>query len=214
MAKLIPVITVYGLVLLSGVVEGIWTGRWARDEHIEAAAAKLSYVPIVVGDWDGQELELDAREITAAGASGYLRRTYVNRRTGNTVSLLIICGRPGPVSVHTPDICYQGIGYDQVGAPVKHSVTSEPAATFWVRKFRKNESVVLAHLRILYSWSATGIWTAADNPRFSFARYPVLYKMYVIRELPRGDEPLEGDPCLEFLDVLLPELQKALYPPV
>ena len=30
---------------------------------------------------------------------------------------LILCGRPGPVSIHTPDVCYRGLGYEPTGSP-------------------------------------------------------------------------------------------------
>ena len=45
-----------------------------------------------------------------------------------------------------------------------------------------------------------------------FARSPALYKLYVIREMPRENEPLEEDPSVEFLRALTPALQKSLFP--
>ena len=41
-----------------------------------------------------------------------------------------------------------------------------------------------------------------------FAGLPALYKLYVIQDLTRPDEPLEEEACKEFLRELLPELEK------
>src|SRR5262249_38370793 len=95
---------------------------------------------------------------------------------------------------------------------VKHALAGPKPAEFWVRRFAKNESAVPVNLRILYGWSAAGTWEAADNPRLAFARHPFLYKLYVVPELPQAEEPLEEDPSLEFLQSLLPELERCLFP--
>jgi hypothetical protein len=46
---------------------------------------------------------------------------------------------------------------------------------------------------VFYGWSANGAWEASDHPRLAFASNPVLFKLYVIRELAVPYEPLEGD---------------------
>jgi hypothetical protein len=168
---------------------------------------------MTVGDWDGRVKELDDRTLALAEAAGYVRRQYVNRRTGSTVALLILCGRPGPLSVHSPDVCYDGTGYDELGGRTKYTELGPPAAEFWVYRFRKRDSALPVHLRVLYSWGAAGAWQAIETPRLTFARERVLYKMYIVRELPNPDEPLKGDPALDFVRVLLPELQKSLLSP-
>src|SRR4051812_23326676 len=102
MMRILPVLTVVGVVTLSGVVHGVWTNRWGSTRAVEEASARLQDVPMTVGEWDGQAKELSEREIALAEINGYFSRNYVNRRTGSMVSVLLICGRPGPVSVHTP----------------------------------------------------------------------------------------------------------------
>jgi hypothetical protein len=206
------VLTVFFTVVLSGVVHGVWTNRWfARDEPL-AAAARLSSLPMTLGDWDGRGMELSPQHLQMAEVSGYVRRQYVNRRSGAAMSLLILCGPPGPVAVHPPDVCYPGSGYEPVSAASKFPIPGLPGAEFWAYKFRKTESAVPVHLRLLYSHCADGTWKAADNPRVAFARFPVLFKMYVHRELAKPDEPLQDDPAIEFIRALYPELQKTLFP--
>ena len=68
-------------------------------------------------------------------------------------------------------------------------------------------------LRMYWGWSAGSGWKAAEDARQMFPRVPVLHKLYVIREL-NGTGAKDGDnePCQRFLQVLVPALDRALYP--
>jgi hypothetical protein len=211
MSRVYPVVTVLAVVVSSGVIHGVWTNRWTTPAVLEQAVARMDDLPMTLGDWDGQLGELDERQVAVADVSGCVHRRYVNRRTGDVVVVLLSCGRPGPLSVHTPEVCYRGAGYDQVGVRVKHPGPAE-TGEFWVCRFQKQRSSVSEHLRVFYAWNATGKWEPSESPRGTFARFPALYKLYVIRQLPREDEALEEDPSVEFLRALLPALQKALFP--
>jgi hypothetical protein len=208
--RALVILTVFAAVTGSGTVAGLWTGRWSNTVSLDHAPSKASQLPMTLGDWDGQTKEVDPRTMEVAGCSGLLLRQYVNRRTGDSVSVMLMCGRAGPVSVHTPDVCYAG-GYDQAGPTVRHTLASPTGGQFWVRRFQKKAAIPL-QLRIFYSWNATGTWQAPDNPRWSFAHRPLLYKLYLIRELSRVDEPLEEDASLSLLQVLVPELKAVLFP--
>jgi hypothetical protein len=83
---------------------------------------------------------------------------------------------------------------------------------FWMARFHKGESTVPTYLRVFWSWNASGPWQASSGPRLEFARYPALYKLYVVRRMETPDAPLEKDPAAELLAQLLPELQRALFP--
>jgi hypothetical protein len=211
MSRVYPTLAVFVVVVSSGVVHGLWVHRWTASAALERATARMADLPMTLGDWDGQPSELDARQLAVADVSGHLLRRYVNRRTGAVVTVLLLCGRPGPVSVHTPEVCYGGAGYELAGPRAKHPAPAE-GGEFWACRFQKFRSGVPEYLRILYAWNATGKWEASESPRTSFARHPALYKLYVVREMPKENEPLEGDPSVEFLRVLLPALQKALFP--
>jgi hypothetical protein len=209
-----PILIVFSVIVLSGVVDGLWIDRWTVAKELDTAAGKLATVPMTIGDWDGRAQELDPRALAIAEVSGYVQRQYVNRRTGSTVSLLILCGRPGPVSVHLPETCYSGSGFEEVGQRKKYTEPGPPTADFWVYRFHKREAAVPEQLRVFCSWGTAGTWRAVDTPRVEFAHLPMLYKMYVVRELPKAGEPLTDDPALGFIRVLLPELQRSLFPPV
>jgi hypothetical protein len=198
-------------VLGTGVVHGLWTDRWKVGEAPAAAAARLTKVSFTLDDWEGEPL--DAAPTLGDALAGHLYRRYVNRQSGQSVVVAVFCGRPGPIAVHTPDVCYAGGGYD-VGTPVRHTVSpgaQTPPAELKTAQLFKTRSSDRSQLRIFWSWSADGNWTAPDNPRFTFARRPFLYKLYVIRETSSGGQSLDSEPCLELLQLLLPELQRCLF---
>ncbi len=199
------------LIVAFGVGEGVWTNRWSLMDGPEQASAKLVAVPQIVGDWEGKDQELDPRQIARAEISGYLMRQYTHRATGATMQVLLVCGRPGPTSLHTPDICYAGAGYAQAGALVPQVVEGAGSpAGFWTGRFDK-PGPQPESLRIYWAWNATGAWSASDNPRWEYAHHRFLYKLYVVRPLTKADEPLADDPTPEFMRVFLPEVQKCLF---
>jgi hypothetical protein len=202
------------LLLSAGVVHGLWTNRWAEQGDLERATARLPGVPLTFGGWRGQDLELpkDARSALA----GSIARRYVHPSTGKTVTLYIGCGRPGPTSVHTPDVCYAGTGF-RSEAPQRYllpAAAGQAGGEFWTAHFQKTQAAAQSHLRIFWAWRGEGAdrWQVSDNPRVTFARYSVLFKLYVLREMASPTEPLADDPCLDFLKALLPELDRQLFP--
>src|SRR5262249_40202823 len=131
---------------------------------------------------------------------------------GHSVAVFLGCGRPGPLSVHTPDVCYPGAGYELAGTPIKCRIDAAPPADFWAAKFEQEGVAVPGGLRIFWAWSPGTNWQAPENPRLSFARFPILYKLYAIREAAPGAGRLDDDPATELLRQLLPELGKVLFP--
>jgi hypothetical protein len=214
MRRSLPVIAGLFLVLGFGLFEGNWTDRWLLSGAAEAAAARLPRVPEVIGDWEGKDEQLDARAVALADMHGYLLRTYTHRISGEQLQVLLVCGKPGPTSVHTPDVCYRGAGF-ALARPAQHREVEVPGANqrgkFWVGDFAKQDAAIPETLRIYWGWSAIGQWRAPDNPRLAFARYPALYKLYVIRPLTATNESLDNDIGREFLKVLLPVLNRELF---
>jgi len=84
---------------------------------------------------------------------------------------------------------------------------SLPAAEFQTAQFDKTKAADQKHLRVFWSWNAGGIWQISDSPRLAFARFPVLFKLHLVRELAVPGEPPDDDPCVNLLHLLLPELQ-------
>jgi hypothetical protein len=217
MSRALPFLTAIVLVVGTGVVHGVRTERWSVSDDLRQAASLLQRVPMNVGDWEGRASELDKRQLEAAGIVGHIMRHYQNRKTGTGVSMLVVCGRPGRISVHTPDICFAGIGYemtrsaDRVSVPAGAGAGAEPAQ-LWCGDFSKQGAVVPSFLRIFWSWNGARAWRAPDNPRFAHAANHVLYKIYVIHETTVPAGRVDDDPGVSFLKALLPELDRDLAP--
>jgi hypothetical protein len=214
MSKAIPTAAAFLLLAAYGVAEGLWTDRWNTSRAAEIAAARLAGVPRTIGEWEGEDAELDPRVIALAELKGYVQRKYTHRETGSVVSVLLLCGRPGPISVHTPDVCFQGQGYVLTAPPQRRGVEAAGLRTeFWNGRFEHKGALVPESTTVFWSWSADGRWQAPDNPRLHFAREGALFKLYVIRSVVQaGDRPV-GDPDLDaFMAAFLPAAQAALFP--
>lgn len=215
MLRILPIVSAFVLLSASGVSHRLWTGSWTFTGEPGLSAARLANVPLKIGDWDGVDVEVDARQLARAEAAGYLARRYVDRRSGAEVSVFIICGRPGPVAVHTPDICYSGLGFHLDDKPESYQVKGDadtPAATFFRGDFVKSDAVAPARLRIYWTWKGGPGWNASTHPRLAFGSLPALYKLYVTYRPVPGAELPKQDPCQDFLHDLLPNLEKALSP--
>lgn len=196
-----------GILLFSGLCHGHLTARWRGGPAVDMNPV-LAQLPAVVGDWEGTDLG-DYKE--PPGYHGSLARRYKDRRSGENVTILLMCGPPGLVSVHTPDVCYGASGYE-VEKPVRESVPLEGAdeAVFYASNLVKSKSAEQTSLRIYWAWNAAGAWTVADNPRLTFAGRPTLFKLYVLREAAEA-RPAPQDPCVQFLRAFLPEAQRVLF---
>jgi hypothetical protein len=209
MRRFLPFAVAFVLLASSGVVHGLLTGRWGISPDVRAAAARCDQLPMSFGEWESHVKDISPAELEVAEVVGYCSREYVKRGDQKQrVTLLLICGRPGPISVHTPDICYAGAGYSVVGNVEHYPIKSDAVAAEFATACFSKPNPVPVPLRILWSWSDGGPWSAPDNPRLTFARSGALYKLYVLRGT---DQTLQkDDPCVEFLEALLPELQKCL----
>src|SRR5262249_13466637 len=121
--------------------------------------------------------------------------------------------RPGPISLHTPDVCFPGSGLSSDGTPERITVDRKNAAEaqFLAARFRGQRGGNKL-MRVFWSFTNGTGWQVPDNPRVTFARAGVLYKLYLMREMEKAEEKVKDDPARDLLRVLLPELDKCLSP--
>jgi hypothetical protein len=201
----------FAMLVGSGLVHGRLTDRWGTSSAVAEAIARLDRVPRSIGDWEGRDAAIDRKQIERAQIRGYLARTYRNRRDGREVMVLLVCGRPGPISVHTPDVCYAGAGYEAGTLPVPGSVaTGGHGAEFLTARFKKVDALVPESLDILWAWNARGDWEAPANPRLGFASYPALFKVYLIAGR-GGAAAVEPTVDRDFAELILTGLNRALF---
>lgn len=211
MFRLLPILTAFGLIVAAGVVDGIHSHRWTPNTALADGAAKIADFPLSIGDWDGQAIPIDPRQLAMIEASGYAHRRFKNRRNGNEVTMMLLCGPSGTMAVHTPEVCFGGAGFNALGSPTRFTPTSDPSSRFWMQRFQKQGPVPIK-TRVYYAWSTDGNWKAPDNPRFEFANAPALFKLYILREESRDSDQLENEVASDFLRVLLPKIRSMISP--
>jgi len=208
-----PIVPGLLLVLAAGLVHGLWSNRWGDNADLEAAAARLHDLPLDFEGWSGREQTIDPERLAHAEAAGCLARNYAGGTDNQKVVVMLLCGRFGPLSVHTPEICYGGAGYEMLGSPARSVVPlgDGSSAEVWTARFHKPGDPDASPLRVVWAWSAGKGWLAPRSPRWTFRREPVLYKLYVAREMSRQDDSVESDPCFAFLRAWLPRVDEALF---
>jgi hypothetical protein len=214
MPRFQPIAAALAMVVCTGLVHGWWTQRWAVSSELTTAAGRLEAVPLIMGEWTGEPVALDPDDIHLAGLTRCWMRRYTQPADGDAFVVILMCGSPGPVAVHTPDWCYGAAGYTMATPAGRYRLEASDGAQpaeFWTAQFAKPDKPVPARLQIFWAWNATGSWQAPDYPRLIFGSQQALYKLYVIRTI---NEPERGS-CAErdaiFLDQLLPELDRALF---
>jgi hypothetical protein len=214
MLRPVLIVAAVAALAVAGVVEGVRSNRWGESADAREAAGRLDRVPAAFGPWTSTEFPMSDRVLRVAEAVGHVSRTYRNGTTGQEVSVLLLCGPPGPIGSHTPDVCYAGNGYKMQRAEVRHplALSGGAAASYWSARFGKDGE---APLEVCWAWGVDGDWEAADSARTAYALQPALYKLYatrVVRPDPPGGPASTADPIAEFLTAFLPEVKKALSP--
>src|SRR5262245_34789283 len=177
MTRVFPVVAAVVVLLFSGLVHGLWTDRWGDAQDLNAAAARLDLLPLQLGEWAGEDQPIKDRK--SGGLAGSVTRRYVHRTTGKAVTVFLACGRAGPVSIHTPDVCYTASGF-KMDAKKDYTLppgSARPGATFYTDQMRRTRATDQTQLRIFWSWFAEGKWQAVESPRLAFVGTPVLYKL-------------------------------------
>jgi hypothetical protein len=192
--------------LLGGAIQGKMARRWGRPREFAALAARLQELPTEIGAWRARE----SRSLTPTAeavleCAGYVSRQYQNRKTGEIVNVAVLLGPAGPISVHTPDICYSAQDYSVLEPPKRTQFDFADGShdELWATSLRPT-SLTDFSLRVYYGWSTGGRWQAQRDARIAFAGQPHLYKLQVAGSLPSTADSAEPDACATFLREFLP----------
>ena len=77
--------------------------------------ARVDDVPLEIGDWKAEIEESERSAFLQAGAMATGLRKYTHASSKHSLLVILMCGRAGRMSAHTPEVCYQGAGYKLVG---------------------------------------------------------------------------------------------------
>jgi hypothetical protein len=202
--------------LVGGVIQGRMCRRWARPQEFQALADRLRELPAQIGPWHAKKSQpLDPVAEAVLECAGYVCRQYENQRTGETVTVAVLLGPAGPISVHTPDVCYSSQNYDTVGPPqrIRFDDGGNSANELWSTSLRATIPTA-SNLRVYYGWSTGGRWSAPDDARLEFAGQSHLYKVQVAGPLPMPFDDEKSDQSRTFLKDFLPVVRPYLVAPV
>jgi hypothetical protein len=210
MNRYLPLLAGMMVVLTTALVHGIWSQRW-QTAPAAAAAQHLEAIPVDdLGPWQVLPLQSDdvppAEELQAAGVERAWGRTYQHRYNHFAVRVLILAGRTGPMVKHRPEDCYPGAGYELAAPAARLSLPDGHA--LWSARFNHRDVTGVSQVRIFWAWFAGSTWQAPDNPRWTFARQPSLFKIYAACDA--FDGPSDADPAVDLLRRLTPVLAAAL----
>jgi hypothetical protein len=200
-------------------------GRVLQDQWKEKSGSvqvRLETIAHELNGWEARDYDLEGQQASWAQLSGYINREYVHRSTGRKLAMLLVWGRPDPVSQHTPDQCYPSAGFAPVSEMEREAIDAEPpqpAGEFFSRDYAKSGPDP-TRLRIYWAWNADGRWQAPDDPHDALGRHRqfytygggVLFKLYIIRDVSAEGDARDADTCKEFLRLFLPEFRRQLFP--
>lgn len=201
-------------IMVVGYGIGVWMDRWGAPPDLTSAAESLKRVPYEIGDWVGEDLEGSEEQNRGAEVVASLTRRYVNRRTGASATIALVCGRAVPVTRHTPDYCYPAAGFEPLDPPWKTDVElggKSAKASFFHCDYVKPNIAVPTGLSILWCHGDGSHWTASENARYLHIAKRVLYKLYVIREtsgLATAPKDIDHD---GFVKDFMPALSQSLF---
>lgn len=202
------------LLLTSGIVHGLHANRWGDPTRLDDASRALSQVPMAFGDWTATEDDqTEVESFAQAGAKSYLARRYTNRQNHAAFLVILMCGRPGRMSVHTPEVCYQGAGFEMYDSPRQESLEKDGQnlGTFWTARFVKRTGIP-AEINLIWGWNSEDQWEAPTSPRWTYRGKPFLYKLYVSQDLAGLPGPLARQQSEQFMRQFLPQLERVLFP--
>ncbi len=207
---LVPLFVAFPIVVASAIWQGGKTERWGKFPELETCAARIDKIPLEIGEWKGTlGPKMDENIRKYAGAVGDTQILYTNA-AGQKVNVLVVCGRLMDVWNHRHDRCYPAHGYDKQNDPVQKSYydNNNAKCEFQTAIYVKDQAPV----RVYWTWSSDGEWKAPDDIRQGFLRTDPIFKLQVEAVAAKDNEGADRGPAVDFIKVLLPELNRSLFP--
>jgi hypothetical protein len=201
----LALVSAVGITLVGGALHGHYVQRWNKPEELSAAAAQLDALPREIGKWKAvEDLPIDAAALNILDHPGRVSRRYVNQDTGQSIQCAILVGRPGPIAVHTPEICFSSRDYEIQNERIEAAIDDRANHhhTFWRTDF-SSRNALADGLRVYYAWSTGSIWKASTSPRFEFGGAPLLFKCQLATYVSPSHAQNGPDPGHQFLEMFV-----------
>jgi len=154
--KYLPFVLAGVLIVGFTLVEANFSDRW-HDSSVDAAefGKRFAQVPMNIGTWHGEDLDVEEDVRRTAGAVNYVSRKYTDETTGRVVTLWLIVGHSRDVCRHTPNICYPIAGFKKNSSILKYHLPFEgdKKAVFYTAKFEKVTELSRHIERVFWTWN-------------------------------------------------------------
>ena len=199
------------LTVAAGMLHGSQSRRWGASPEEQKLGRRLDALPEEFAGWTlNQKYEISDAAKRLLQPTSYVNRSYIGPN-GEQVGAAVILGAHGPISVHTPEICYSSRDYKQLGPREAVTITDSAGkkSQFWKLTFQ-SQSVDQSGLRVYYAWSPTADWKAVESPRFDYYGEPYLFKIQVACPVSlETDDP--DDAARRFLQAFVPAVKRQLF---
>ncbi|MCP4193558.1 MAG: exosortase-associated EpsI family protein [Planctomycetaceae bacterium] len=221
--KYLPIAVVLVVLVVGTIIEGNYSDRWgkAQSYKLDQFTEAVNRVPKSFGHWTSVDDEINQKEFEASNCTNCISRTYTNRE-GEVVNVYLVSGTGRHVTIHTPDWCYVGAGYEIVDGEAQQytdakATNLEVPPEFLTAIFRKEDPInPTEHIRIFWTFSDDGIWRGPRMPKPTLGSKPAMYKIYMITNVHSGGADVATNPTLKFAREFLPIINGELFkaPPV
>ncbi len=219
-----------GVVLLTTITTEFIYGNFGKlvyqqKAELKKAGVKLQDLPKSFGRWEWIEdkpFERDVLSVLQCTRDRHINRLYENKDSGQTITVALIVGPPGPMVSHVPEICFSSRNFELQGDSTTEDIEIEipdgDSTTSQTHQFRtaqfKDKNVDGQRLICYYAWTRGGDWVAPDNARTNFSLNSELY-LYKIQVVATEQSEAESKETAEqtrlFLKDFLPMIQPRLF---
>lgn len=200
------------------VVGSNW-GRWGNfPEKMKLAGQSVDAIPHEFGSWEasGEDEKLDQASVEQLELSRYVVRRYQNKATNERVSLIFMVGPTGRLTAHTPQICFGGRNYRQVGDPTPIVFPYEdpndhsPKKDALTKLIFRNQAIQGGTKMFYYGVSTGDEWIPlTGKSRSQMQNYRFLYKIQ-LEAFVLDESSDENDVIARFLRDFLPHIRGKL----
>jgi EpsI family protein len=151
-------------------------------------------LPMRIGDWHGEEANMDPKTILATGAQTVVNRAYRDE-AGHLVSIhTAMFNNPADGVIHSPMVCYRAAGWEKLGESKSSLQVSDKLAipisiSTWELQGKK---VIVVYWYQLGNHVLFGRWDLGLKVRWSLAgkpKWPALIKVMLQIPVDEGKEP-------------------------
>jgi hypothetical protein len=208
--------------LLLGISGGIrfWREQQFATLAVESSAPPFSVdeLPRTLGDWrseEGMDGQLDPKVAQIAGANDYTERTYLNEKSGDQMTALILYGPAEKINGHMPEICYPAAGYESVEGPVDRELKvrglKEPVRYRWAI-YMKRLGGSGSYEETYHTFYYNGKWIPDPSDQWkSFRYHPGMFRVLLTRPISGLSDEVHA-PSEALLGAFIQEIASRLAP--